>query len=123
MKKMPPIVRQINFLSFLLRRRIVFTAYRKTAETDEILKLIDKSEEKTDFARIRCPHCRWQPTRNSRWFCLDCDAPEFFYDGCMTCWNTFETRGKCPGCAHQWRWTSCLRCEGWALHEDWYSKD
>jgi hypothetical protein len=26
----------------------------------------------------------------------------------------------CPGCAHQWRYTACLRCEGWSLHEDWY---
>jgi hypothetical protein len=42
------------------------------------------------------------------------------FDGCGARWNTFTTRGKCPGCRHQWQWTSCLRCLGWSLHEDWY---
>jgi len=22
-----------------------------------------------------------------------------------------------------WRWTSCLRCAGWSLHEDWYEEE
>ena len=98
-------------------------AYRKTAETEEILKTLVKNEEKTDFEKIRCPLCSWSPKAASRWFCADADAPEYFYNGCLTRWNTFETRGKCPTCAHQWRWTSCLRCGGWSRHEDWYAKD
>ena len=48
------------------------------------------------------------------------DTPEPPFDGCGTSWNTFLTRGRCPGCRHQWQWTSCLRCHGWSLHEDWY---
>ena len=80
-------------------------------------------EETADFSRIRCPLCRWQPNASSRWQCLDSPYPEFFFGGCGTVWNTFETRGGCPGCQHQWRWTSCLACEDWSLHEDWYAQE
>jgi hypothetical protein len=97
-------------------------AYKKTPEIEEILKKLQQEEEKTDFEKIRCPHCSWSPDASSRWWCADCDAPEFFYGGCYTNWNTFETRGRCPTCAHQWIWTSCLRCAGWSRHEDWYVK-
>lgn len=76
-----------------------------------------------DFNRIRCPLCQWQPKPSHRWFCAPCDYPEFFNDGCGACWNTFATRGRCPGCGHQWRWTACLNCEGWSLHADWYAKE
>jgi hypothetical protein len=107
----------------LILLKAIFTAYRKTPETEEILKTLEKDKEKTDFRRIRCPLCRWCPRKSSRWFCADCDAPEFFYGGCGTLWNTFETGGKCPTCQYQWRWTSCLNCRGWSLHEDWYKND
>ena len=43
--------------------------------------------------RIRCPHCRWQPERGSRWLCYPAGAPEFFFGGCGASWNTFDTRG------------------------------
>lgn len=95
-------------------------AYRKTPETDEILKKLEKVEDATDFNRIKCPLCKWSPDKSSQWFCADCDAPEFFYNGCGNIWNTFETRGKCSMCAYHWTWTSCLRCAGWSKHEDWY---
>ena len=95
-------------------------AYKKTPETEEIIKKLQESEEETDFERIRCPLCKWTPNDSSRWWCADAGAPEYFYGGCFTSWNTFETRGRCPGCAHQWKWTSCLRCGGWSRHEDWY---
>jgi hypothetical protein len=72
------------------------------------------------FDRIRCPLCRWHPTPSSRWSCLCIDTPEPFFESCGTTWNTFTTRGRCPGCGHQWQWTSCLRCGGWSLHDDWY---
>jgi hypothetical protein len=75
------------------------------------------------FGRIRCPLCRWQPTPSSTWYCDSGDTPEPPFPGCGAMWNTFSTRGRCPGCQHQWRWTSCLRCEGWSLHEDWYEAD
>jgi hypothetical protein len=74
-------------------------------------------------ARIRCPHCRWQPGRHSIWTCLPIGAPEFYAKGCGHSWNTFDTRGVCPGCNHQWRYTSCLACGRWALHEDWYERE
>ena len=95
-------------------------AYRKTIKTEEILKTLEKDEEKTDFQRIRCPLCQWKPNGSSRWCCVDCDAPENFFGGCLMSWNTFETHGKCPTCTHQWRWTSCLSCYRWSKHEDWY---
>lgn len=99
---------------------LIFNAFRKTDKTEEILKNFEIDSGKTDFEKIRCPLCRWSPNAASRWLCADADAPEYFYGGCFTNWNTFETRGKCPTCAHQWRWTSCLRCGGWSRHEDWY---
>jgi len=70
--------------------------------------------------RIRCPHCEWQPDASSRWVCWSGTGPEPPFTGCGTSWQTFSTGGKCPGCAHQWQWTSCLRCGEWSLHEDWY---
>jgi len=98
-------------------------AYRKTEETEEILKTFEEDEAKDDFEGIRCPLCFWTPNASSRWICVSCDAPEYFYRGCLTQWNTFETRGKCPGCAHQWVWTTCLACYKWSRHEDWYVKN
>ena len=73
--------------------------------------------------RIRCPHCLWQPGRGSVWTCLSVGHPEHFQGGCGYSWNTFDTRGLCPGCSHQWTHTSCLACGRWALHEDWYERD
>jgi hypothetical protein len=96
-------------------------AYKKTPEAEEILKTLQKKAN-TDFEGIRCPLCNWTPNASDRWCCTDCDAPEYFYGGCYTSWNTFETRGKCPTCAHQWIWTSCHFCHQMSLHEDWYVK-
>ena len=102
---------------------IVFALFQKS------LKHVESADEspardhaEPDFSRIRCPLCHWRPRASSRWFCDDCGYPEHFFDGCGTTWNTFNTRGLCPGCAHQWRWTACLRCDGWSLHEAWYLK-
>jgi hypothetical protein len=35
-------------------------------------------------------------------------------------WNTFWTRGLCPGCAKQWDDTQCLECARHSPHKDWY---
>jgi hypothetical protein len=82
--------------------------------------VVDAADQTTGKSRIRCPLCDWQPTASSQWACLSDGTPEPFFGGCGTVWNTFETRGRCPGCRHQWTWTSCLRCHGWSRHEDWY---
>jgi hypothetical protein len=96
--------------------------FRRESDDDTVTTpVIDEGE--ADSAKIRCPHCRWRPSRLSLWTCWDCDYPEYFYDGCGTDWNTFETSGQCPGCSHQWIWTSCLQCGGWAKHEDWYASE
>jgi len=70
--------------------------------------------------RIRCPRCQWQPDASSRWECWGGDGPEPPFNACGTSWNTFATGGRCPGCSHQWQWTSCLRCDEWSPHLDWY---
>jgi hypothetical protein len=70
--------------------------------------------------RIRCPVCLWQPPKSSRWYCLPMGAPEHFTGGCGQAWNTFDTRGRCPGCSYQWRHTTCLRCQATSRHDDWY---
>jgi len=80
-------------------------------------------EDEDIFSRIRCPLCAWRPAPSSRWSCVWTEgSPEPPFASCGAIWNTFETRGNCPGCAHRWRWTSCLRCAGWSLHEDWYEE-
>jgi len=105
-------------------------------ETPEPLQLLQKvdpasnvdvdtreGERDDPFGAIRCPLCRWHPVDSSRWCCENVGTPEPFFHACRTIWNTFLTRGKCPGCGHQWLWTSCHYCEGWSLHEDWYERE
>ena len=78
-------------------------------------------DEEDAFSRIRCPLCAWRPSPNDRWSCVWTEgSPEPRFPSCGAIWNTFETSGRCPGCLHQWRWTSCLRCAGWSPHDDWY---
>ena len=90
-------------------------------EVEELTEeLIETEEGEPEFSRIRCPLCEWEPKPSSRWTCWDCAYPEYYFNGCGTSWNTFNTRGKCPGCGHQWEYTACLRCNGWSLHQDWY---
>jgi hypothetical protein len=62
-------------------------------------------------AEIYCPLCAWRPKATDRWWC---------HPGCRTEWNTFWTRGLCPGCGHQWLETACLRCQRMSPHESWY---
>jgi DNA-directed RNA polymerase subunit RPC12/RpoP len=71
---------------------------------------------------IRCPLCGWRPSASSYWNCDWVDTPEPFFESCGTVWNTFLTGGRCPGCRHQWQWTSCHECEEWSLHDDWYER-
>ncbi len=66
-------------------------------------------EEKTE---IFCPRCGWRPEPEDRWIC----GPT----GCGTVWNTFWTRGLCPGCGKQWTLTQCLACGRLSPHEHWY---
>lgn len=62
-------------------------------------------------AEIYCPRCAWHPSAEDRWQCRP---------GCDTVWNTFWTRGLCPGCGHQWQQTACLSCHKMSPHEAWY---
>ncbi len=101
---------------------LVFLLLQKNLDFDESTIKETKDKETKDYPHIRCPKCNWQPKKESLWFCSNCDAPEYFYEACGTAWNTFDTGGKCPGCKHQWRWTSCLSCSQWSLHNDWYLK-
>ena len=102
----------IESLAFLFRRA-------NPSDEGETKPVTDRADE-ADAAKIRCPLCKWHPKRDSFWVCWDCDHPEYFYSGCGMEWNTFETKGLCPGCSHQWIWTSCLQCFLWSKHEDWY---
>ena len=85
--------------------------------------VIDAPEQEgaDTFLGVRCPLCRWRPTKSDRWAChWSRKTPEPSFVACGTVWNTFSTRGRCPGCGHQWQWTSCHQCHEWSLHEDWY---
>jgi hypothetical protein len=95
---------------------------KETVTVDQRVVATLGAEEDEAFKGIRCPLCAWQPDASSRWCCEPADSPEPFFPGCRTVWNTFVTGGRCPGCSHQWSWTSCLRCHGWSLHADWYDE-
>jgi hypothetical protein len=104
----------------LLHLAIVFRLFQERLKPAETTKKGTAHDNAPGFSRIRCPLCKWRPKASSRWYCGDCDYPEYFFDGCGTAWNTFKTRGRCPGCGHQWRWTICLSCHRWFRHEEWY---
>lgn len=109
-------------LSRLYYLAVLFSLFQRSIPEEESAgEFIAADEEAADFGRIRCPLCKWRPKASSLWYCGDCWHPERFMDGCGMEWNTFDTRGLCPGCGHQWRWTSCLSCWEWTLHEDWYA--
>jgi hypothetical protein len=107
-------------------RRIVcaFLLFQRGLMPDTVTDpAVQSDDERPDFSRIRCPLCKWQPNASSIWQCNDRGYPEYFFGGCGTLWNTFDTRGLCPGCGHQWRWTGSLWCHNWSPHQDWYAKD
>ena len=90
---------------------------RPTGEPDdglaeEILKKLARKAPKPP--RIRCPKCRWQPRKESRWMCGE---------GCRHSWNTFDTHGVCPACHFRWENTKCHACHQWSKHDDWYERD
>ncbi|MGH9800728.1 MAG: hypothetical protein ACRD82_10215 [Blastocatellia bacterium] len=106
-----------------LNLALLFTLLRKGEEpTDKLDTLIRLDDDESAYSRIRCPLCKWQPNANSRWNCGGGGPPEY-YQGCGTGWNTFDTGGVCPGCDHQWRWTACLSCSNYSLHEAWYTDE
>src|SRR5262245_34939810 len=74
----------------------------------------DVKDREGGYSGIRCPACHWQPEKHSRWLCEP---------GCGHSWNTFDTRGLCPGCAKKWFHTACLECATWSAHEAWYVTD
>jgi len=103
---------------------IIYSLFQRGQVPEEIVdEILGVNDEESEFSRIRCPLCRWQPNATSMWECGDCGFPEYFYDACGMVWNTFTTRGLCPGCGHQWLWTSCLRCDEWSLHKEWYATE
>ncbi len=58
---------------------------------------------------IRCPQCKWTPRTQNLWSCK-----------CGHNWNTFDTRGLCPGCGYHWEITGCLRCGAMSPYAEWY---
>jgi hypothetical protein len=96
--------------------------FKVSRPTESIIADITRLDDDEEFEGIRCPHCAWRPSSDDRWCCLSNGGPEPPFQSCGTAWNTFSTKGRCPGCSHQWEWTLCLRCLGWARHADWYER-
>lgn len=96
--------------------------FRINDDTPDFAEPFLEELDDVEIPGIRCPLCRWRPKRSDMWTCWDCDYPEYFYAGCGTEWNTFETHGTCPTCLHKWQWTSCFGCFMWSSHADWYEK-
>jgi hypothetical protein len=66
-----------------------------------------------DEFEIYCPKCAWRPQPQDRWACEP---------ACGTVWNTFWTRGLCPGCRKLWADTQCLACREFSPHKQWYHR-
>jgi hypothetical protein len=64
-----------------------------------------------DEPDIFCPQCEWRPRAEDRWHCVP---------SCGMIWNTFWTRGVCPGCGIKWPKTQCHACGELSPHEHWY---
>jgi hypothetical protein len=96
---------------------------KRQADDDVRQNTKDKEGDREGVFRIRCPLCFWQPSASSRWTCVRQSTPEPPFNACGTAWNTFDTRGKCPGCGHQWIWTTCLHCRVASRHDEWYEED
>ena len=117
-------IAQRNHIQLIRLAAFVFWLFQKSVNPAEIAEsLAQAGEGEAPFTRIRCLGCHWQPRSDDLWYCGDCGHPEYFFEGCGMEWNTFATRGLCPGCLHQWRYTSCLECEAWSPHEDWYAAE
>jgi hypothetical protein len=113
-----------QYLRFRFARfALVFMLFQPSSPQETINPDEIESDEEKRYQGIRCPECKWKPNATSLWYCGDCVYPEGFFDGCGMEWNTFDTGGKCPGCGHQWRWTSCLSCFVWSRHDDWYADE
>jgi hypothetical protein len=95
---------------------------RETPKTG-VIEFIEQIRNTANRHRIRCPACGWQPSPSSRWTCVPTGVPENFQGGCGETWNTFQTKGRCPGCSHQWQYTACLQCQTWSKHEEWYTAE
>jgi hypothetical protein len=96
---------------------------KRSGAPSNVVDILDKLKDGMfEPVKVRCPLCAWEPHPASRWSCVDCDKPEFFYSSCGRSWNTFETFGQCPGCSHQWQFTACLVCAQWSPHEEWYEE-
>ena|SRR5215203_6672743 len=93
---------------------------KANVQRDQNVLPIPRDDDEEGFERVRCPLCEWRPSPSSTWCCNGEGTPEPPFTWCGTLWNTFATRGRCPGCQHQWKWTSCLQCHGFSLHVDWY---
>jgi tetratricopeptide (TPR) repeat protein len=87
------------------------SALRK--EPFEIRGSVNRSAEESDqvLSQVSCPRCRYSPASADCWKC-----------NCGHSWNTFDTRGLCPGCGYQWKETVCPLCGEMSPHTDWYLK-
>jgi DNA-directed RNA polymerase subunit RPC12/RpoP len=95
---------------------------RDSSISDPVVIDLPQFDQEDTFEGIRCPQCAWRPAPSSVWYCACLGTPEPPFPACGTVWNTFATHGRCPGCSHQWQWTTCLRCGAASLHEDWYEE-
>jgi len=111
-----------NRIDSLTAAEVVPVLLKRTGTFEDVDTKTKQPDQHTSTIRIRCPLCFWQPNASSRWCCSCVGTPEPWFESCGTVWNTFDTRGRCPGCGHQWHWTTCLRCTAPSPHEEWYEE-
>jgi hypothetical protein len=100
-----------DFCSVKLAGDIREPAERFAAEDRYWARLVPPESDAPSVAEKQehsCPRCGWVPSDADVWSC-DCGQK----------WNTFSTRGRCPGCGKTWDTTWCLACEKPSDYRDW----
>jgi Zn-dependent protease len=90
----------------------VFVGFRSAAgffQSREALHL----ESLPRHREVNCPRCSSHPPKGPFWVC----------DHCQTRFDTFQSRGVCPGCGAWFHETACPDCRRTSHIEDWLGSD
>ena len=102
---LPPIGAAAFFLAFVA----VFIAMRSFFAFQAARSML-RLERLPRHEHCACPGCGEAPPRGAYWQC----------EHCVTRFDTFETRGRCPGCGAWYLETACPHCHASNHVDAWY---
>ena len=87
--------------------------YQRARPPGRAADTADGERKRDRSPKIRCPLCKWQPDGKPYWQC----------ERCLTSFDTFKTRARCPACPNRWHLTQCIACHKMSPHDDWYTDE